>query len=216
MKVEVYLKLSKLPYRTVTGNPLFAPKSKLPYIEQTGGPTVADSSAILEHLESKQAHPLDEGVTELDRARARVIQRTLEEGLYFVILWSRWTEDAGWAVTRTGLDFLPFPIRGVMGRVIRKQNTQKTYAQGTGRHKPHEIYDIGKRDLSALATLLGEAPFFLGEKPRTIDVTAYAFLANVLNYEVESPLRTELRSRRNLVAFIERVRKRVEEASSSR
>lgn len=208
MKVETYLKLLKLPYKTAPGNPLMAPKKKLPYIED-GGSAVADSTSILEHLERKQKTPLDEGMSAEDRARAHLIKRTLEEGLYFVLLWSRWVDDKGWEVTRSTLDFLPAPVRWPMGRFIRRQNASKTWAQGTGRHSRADIFALGQRDIDALAGMLGEQVYFLGDRIRTIDLVAYAFLANILKFELDSPLRDAVRSKPNLVGFVDRVAKRI-------
>jgi glutathione S-transferase len=214
MKVETYLKVSGLPYKTVVGNPMRAPKSKLPFIEDRGQ-IVADSSVILEHLEQQQKSPLDEGLTDTDRARARLIQRTLEDGLYFVMLWSRWVDDKGWGVTQKGLGFLPPGVRLILGPIIRRQNTAKVKAQGTGKHKPHEIEELGRRDIDALSVLLGEWPFFLGDKLRTIDLTAYAFLANILKHEDSSSIRSFARSKKNLVAFVDRVERRVAEGATA-
>ncbi len=52
MKVENYLRMSNLPYRTVSVlNPAKGPKGKLPFITDNGQ-TVADSSFILDYLKA--------------------------------------------------------------------------------------------------------------------------------------------------------------------
>ncbi len=211
MKVEVYLKLMKLPYKTVSGNPRRAPKGKFPYIEQDdGGPSIADSTAILDHLESKAKEPLDEGTTSEDKARARVIQRMLEEGLYFVVLWTRWVDDSGWAIVKGVFDDIPAAVRWAVAPLIRRSVTSTTMAQGTGRHSKEEIFEMGKKDIDALATLLGDGPYFLGERMRTIDLVAYSFLANIHRFVVDTPLKEHLRSKANIVAFIDRIAKKIE------
>jgi glutathione S-transferase len=210
MKVEVYLKLMKLPYRTTTGgNPGRAPKGKMPFIEQEGGPTLADSSAIIAYFEKKLGEPLDGGMSELEKARAHVLQRTLEEAFYFVVLYTRWVDESGWAVVKSFFDPIPAPFRWAVAPLIRKRVAGSIHAQGTGRHSAEEIYAMGKRDILALSTLLGEGPFFLGERMRTVDVTAYAFLANILRFEVDTSLKAVAQSRPNLVAFVDRVAARV-------
>jgi glutathione S-transferase len=213
MKVEVYLKLMKVPYTTRLGNPRAAPKRKMPFIERDDGPPIADSTAILEHLESKQAEPLDGGMGELERARGHVIRRTFEEGLYFVALWSRWAEEAGWSVTRRFFDPIPAAVRWAVAPLIRKRVIATAYAQGTGRHTRDEIYAIGKRDLAAVAALLGDGPFFFGERMRTTDIVVHSFVANILKLDLETPLREEVRSRPNLVAFVDRMTQRVADAA---
>jgi glutathione S-transferase len=216
MKVEVYLKLANLPYKAVTGSdPRRAPKGKMPYIEQDDGPTVADSHAIIDHLEKKSKQPLDEGMTDADNARAHVIRRTLEEGLYFVVLWTRWVEDEGWNVVKSFFDVIPGAVRWIVAPMIRKKISGSIIAQGTGRHSREEIYEIGKRDIDALSILLGDGPYFTGERMRTIDIAAYAFLANILKFEVATPLTERLKTKSNLVAFVERVAARVDEATTS-
>ena len=213
MKVEVYLKLARLPYRRVMGNPRKAPKGKLPYIEH-GGVVVCDSAAIIEHLERTSTEPFDAGTTEDEKARAHVIGRLFDEGLYFVALWTRWIDERGWAVVRTVFDdLLPAPIRWAVVRMLRRGVASSLIGQGTGRHSPEEIFELGRRDLDALSTLLGDKPYFLGERMRTIDITAYAFLANVVRFDVDMPLRDAALRKNNLVAFVARMEANVSAAA---
>lgn len=212
MKVEVYLKLARLPYRRVMGDPRKAPKGKLPYIEHDGI-VVCDSTAIIEHLERTSTEPFDAGTTEDEKARAHVIGRLFDEGLYFVALWTRWIDERGWAVVRTVFDDLvPAPIRWAVVRVVRRGVARSLIGQGTGRHAPEEIFELGRRDLEALSTLLGDRPYFLGERMRTIDITAYAFLGNIVRFDVDTPLRDVALSKTNLVAFVERMEANVSAA----
>jgi glutathione S-transferase len=209
MKVEVYLKLQKLAYRTHLGSPRAAPKAKLPFIEREDGTKIADSSAILEALERDHPEPLDRGLSDLDRGRSRILQRALEEGLYFNVLWSRWGDDRGWAEVRKVFSFLPAPVRPVVSALVRRSVIKSAYVQGTGRHSPDEIYLAAERDLEAISRWLGERPYFADDKLRTIDVTAYAFLANVARFPAETPMRAAIRRFPNLITFIERVSARV-------
>jgi glutathione S-transferase len=206
MKAEVYLKLRKLEYeRKSGGDPRKAPKQKLPMIEDDAT-IVCDSTAIIDYLEKKAKHPLDEGLSEQDWARARFIQRTFEEGLYFVALWSRWAEDDGWNVTKTFFDAIPGAVRWAIVPMARKKVIASTHAQGTGRHSREEIYEIGKRDLRAFATLLGDAKYVLGDRVRTVDCTAYAFLANILVAEIDSPLKEYAKTLPKLSEYVERMK----------
>jgi glutathione S-transferase len=210
MKAEVYLKLQKLEYeRKVGGDPRKAPKQKLPMIDDDAK-VVCDSTAIIDYLEKKAQEPLDRGLTEDEWARSRVIQRTFEEGLYFVTLWSRWAEEEGWNVTKTFFDGLPAPVvRWAIVPIIRKKVVASAHAQGTGRHSRDEIYEIGKRDLRAFATLLGDSKYVLGDRVRTIDCTAYAFVANILVPEIETPLKEYAKTLPALTAYVERMKQTV-------
>lgn len=214
-KVEVYLKVRGLPYRTKIGS-RGAPKGKFPWIVDEDGTALGDSSAILARLEGRATSPLDEGLDPAARARAHVLQRTFEESLYFVLLWSRWVDDVGWAAMRSVLaESLPAAVRWFLPTVIRRKVSSALVAQGTGRHRREEIYDLGRRDLEAISKLLGEGPYFLGDRLRTIDVTAYAFLANVLAEGVSTPLRDAASALPNLGAFVERVAADVRRATES-
>jgi glutathione S-transferase len=209
MKAEVYLKLMKLEYeRKVGGNPRNAPKQKLPMIEDDGT-IVCDSTAIIEHLEKKSKTPLDGGLSDADWARARVIQRTLEEGLYFVVLWSRWAEDEGWNVTKGFFDAIPAAVRWAIVPFVRKQVVNAAYAQGTGRHSRDEIYELGKRDIKAFATLLGDSKYVLGDRVRTVDCCAYAFCANILVPPIETPMKDYAKTFPQLSAYVERMKETV-------
>jgi glutathione S-transferase len=215
MKVEVYLKLARLPYRRSMGNPRTAPKGKLPYIEHDGL-VVSDSTAIVEHLEKRSAQPFDVGMTDEESAHAHVIRRFLEEALYFALVWTRWIDERGWAALRTVFDDeLPAAVRWAVVRMIRRSVASTLKAQGTGRHTPQEIFELAKRDVEALATMLGDRPYFLGDRMRTVDISAYAFLANILRFDVDMPLRDVARSKPNLVAFVDRMAANVSAAEES-
>lgn len=209
MKVAVYLKLTGLEHETKEGgDPRKAPKQKLPMIDD-GGTIVCDSTAIIDYLEKKAKKPLDEGMTDFEWARSRVLQRTFEEGLYFVQLWSRWAEDEGWKVSRTFFDAIPGAVRWAIVPMVRKKVIASAHAQGTARHSRDEIYELGKRDLRAFATLLGESKYVLGDRVRTIDCTAYGFLANILVPPIETPLKEYAKSLPEVVAYVERMKETV-------
>jgi len=145
MKVEVYLKARKLPYETSYGNPRGAPKQKVPWVADADGTIIADSSAILAHFEKKSKTPFDEGMDENARARAHAIKRLIEESLYFVALYARWQTDAGWEAMKPVFEQVPAAIRWIIMPIVRKSMRQIGFAQGTGRHTPEEIWELGVR-----------------------------------------------------------------------
>lgn len=216
MKVEVYLKAQGLEYQASTkGDPRKAPKGKMPYIDD-GGTIVADSSAILDYLEKKSKTPMDAGLDAESRARAHVLKRTFEESLYWVILWSRWVDDDGWTVTAPRVaSMMPAAVRWFMPGLIRGKVKGATVSHGYGRHSRDEIYALGDADVAAVATLLGDRPFFLGDAPRTIDVVAYAFLGNLHYWDKPSPITESLKKHENLKAFVERARDRFKAGSAA-
>lgn len=214
MKVEVYLKLQKLSYKITPGDPRKTPKGKLPVIDHAPDGLVADSSAIVDFLEAKADAPLDRGLDAAGRARAHALKRLFEESLYFPLLWSRWADDEGWAELRPHIErMVPAAVRWFVPGLIRKKIVASLVAQGTGRHTREEIYALGKADIEAIAALLGDGPYFLGDELRTVDVVAYAFLANILRWPQASPLTVAARALPTLDAYVSRIASRLEPAS---
>jgi glutathione S-transferase len=208
MKVETYLRMTSAEYKTRVGDPRAAPKGKMPYIDDEGK-LVADSELILDHLKRKYGDRLDEGLSNKERALAHVIRRTLEEGFYFAMLYVRWSDADGWEkISGLFKPMLPPVVRSVVPPFIRKAVLKSTYAQGTSRHTLDEIYQIGKADLTAVSTLLGDQKFLLGDEPRSIDACGYGFLANVVVAPFESPIREHANGLKNVVAYVERMKQR--------
>ncbi|HLA34760.1 MAG TPA: glutathione S-transferase family protein [Rhodocyclaceae bacterium] len=209
LKLETYLRMVDLPYRNrYNGNVKRAPKGKLPYIEDDGK-SLADSGMIVDYLKSAYGDPLDRDLSTASRARGHAIRRLLEESLYWPLLYSRWVDEAGWALTRPAFfDALPLPLRKIVPRIVRAALREELLGQGMGRHTPDEIYRLGCADIDALAGLLGEQAYFLGDAPTSVDASAYAFFANILWTPLDSPLALCARQHPNLPAYCERMRAR--------
>ena len=58
VKIETYLRLAKLPYRTEAAIPFQAPLGKLPFIVDAGK-KICDSRLIVEYLKTTYGDPLD-------------------------------------------------------------------------------------------------------------------------------------------------------------
>lgn len=209
IKVETYLRMVGLPYRTRGGDPRKNPKRKIPWIEDDGQ-FVSDSSDIIDHLKARYGDSLDRDLSPAERAVAQATRRMVEEHLYWVGVYMRWVEDEGFAVASEYFKpFLP-PVIGslLIKRVIRRDITRALYAQGLGRHSREDIYRRGGEDVDALSVLLGGTPYFLGDKPTSIDATVFAFTAAVLRAPGDSPLKQRMAGHTNLVAYTERMYQR--------
>ncbi|KAH7684678.1 failed axon connections protein, partial [Aphelenchoides avenae] len=96
----------------------------------------------------------------------------------------------------------------VAPKLLQRGIKSACQAQGIGRNTPDEVDEIFKKDLIALSTFLGDKPFFFGDRPSTLDATAFGHLAQ-LYY---APLQTSVvkpfmeQSTPNLVEFLRRVR----------
>ncbi len=212
MKVETYLRMAGLEYECPRGAHLTkSPKGKMPYVEDTnaGGKLVADSTFIIDYLKRTHGDALDAKLSARERALALVIQRTFEESLYWTAVYSRWIEDAGFAIVgEAAFARLKFPMRQLVPVFARRVMRKALHGQGMGRHSRDEIYAIGCRDISALAELLGEQAYFVGDEPTSIDATGYAFMANLLWVPIDSPLRAHAQKLPNLEAYCQRMKAR--------
>jgi Glutathione S-transferase, C-terminal domain len=65
---------------------------------------------------------------------------------------------------------------------------------------PETVYARGVADLEVLAELLPGRGFMFGPKPSSIDAGIYGFTANIVFYDIDTPLKDFLLLRPNLVA----------------
>ncbi|MDT8991798.1 glutathione S-transferase family protein [Curvibacter sp. APW13] len=211
MKVETWLRMAGLPYEApplrmqVLGK---APAGKLPYIVDDGA-VVADSTFIIDHLKAKHHIALDDWLSPSQQAQALAFQRLLEENLYWAVLYSRWIEPAGWALTRVAFFCkMPRPLRWFVPPLARRSMRQELHGHGMGRHTAAEITAIGQRDITAVADFLGDKPYFMGDTPCSLDASVYAFMANILWAPLDHPLQRHARQYPQLLAYCERMKSR--------
>lgn len=208
MKVENYLRMTDIPFQSAHSlDPRQAPKGKLPFIED-GGQVIADSELIIKYLKATYGDPLDAHLSAAERAVSVAFMRLLDEHLYWAgMIQPRWVEQAGWDVIRPvffgGLGGL---LRFVVPPVARRNIVKQMRGHGMGRHSPEEIGALACADIAALADYLGDKPYFLGERPTTLDAAAYAHLASLLAVPIESPAKRCAEGFPNLVAYCQRMK----------
>jgi glutathione S-transferase len=213
IKVETYLRMTGQPYQTRLGKMNQAPKGKIPYVENEGR-LLGDSTAIFDDLEARAITPLDQGLGLRERAAARAFQSMLEEHFYFIQIWRRWVDPAGWALVQPEIarflvaSGVPSVMTGLVSNAIRRKTIKGSHSQGTARHTPQEIDALGIKLLAAVADWLGDQPCMLGTTPRTIDATVFAFLTTLLGAPLEGAIKDYARSRTNLVAYQARMQAR--------
>ncbi|HYH20555.1 MAG TPA: glutathione S-transferase family protein [Azospirillum sp.] len=209
LKVETYLRLTGMPYRTVTSASFRAPKRKLPYIVGDGvedGRVITDSGFIIDHLRAVHGDPLDRTLTAVQRALGHLTRRTCEESLYFAVVYARWIDNAGWRIAEEAFfKRLPLPLRAVLPRLVRRKVAQSLYGQGYGRHTRDEVFALGTADLDALATLLKDRPFAIADRPSSTDATLYAFLVSLLRVPFDDPLTRHARACPAFTAYLDRM-----------
>lgn len=209
IKVLTWMRMARVEHELV---PLRGPPrsntGKIPYVELPSGEIVSDSSRILARVGKDHGVDLDAGLSERDRALARLLQSTLEGHLYFAAgLYERFATPEGWACTRRDyFRHMPAPIAWLAGLLVRRNALRNLHGQGTGRLPREEVAALARADLDALAATLGDQPFLLGDTARTIDATALGFFWAISSHPFESASRTALESRPNLVAYVARMR----------
>lgn len=210
-KLETYLRMAGVRYERVSKmRPTSTPKGKLPIVVDEDGTAIGDSQLIIEHLETKNGQPLDGKLDDAQRALGHFVRRTFDEAFYWIAVWSRWSDDTGWAHMKTeAFAAIPSGARPIAAPLVRRMMRNQLHAQGTGRHAPAEVVAMGKADLTSFSRLLGDRAFTLGgESPTTVDCSAYAFLAHLTLTGFEGPLQEHARSLKNLPAYVQRIHDR--------
>jgi glutathione S-transferase len=202
LKLIAYMRLCEIPFRIVVEhNPARGPKGKFPWIVDAGT-TVGDSGFVVQYLAEVHGARLDAWHSAPERALAHALRRMVEESLCFSILYFRWTDDTTYlAATDVALRAMPPLLRLLARPLIRKRILRDLWGQGVGRHQHADVLRLGQDDLDALAGVLGEREYLLGDRPSAVDASAAAFLSVLMRPPLELELADHARSHANLVAY---------------
>ena len=204
LKVEAYLRLAGIPYRSVVTMPFRAPRGKLPFLVD-GDRRIPDSGHIIEHLR-RTGPDLDAGLEQRQLALGHLLRRTAEESLYFVLVYSRWIDEAAWAVARPAFfASLPPGVRDVIALYARRVTRKALHAQGYGRHTRDEIYALGAADLAAIDAMLVSREFAVADHPTSFDAVLWSILVSILHPPIETPLKQAALQHPRLVQYAERI-----------
>lgn len=205
IKAMLLMKFAGLPYQERTGGPHKAPKGKLPYIEDDGD-VIADTAFIRFHIENKYGFDFDAGLDARDRAIAWAVEKMCEEHLYWAQLYTMWMDDGNFerGMARY-LEVAPAPLRPLLKRYLRKRIEKTLKMQGFGRHSREELEKLAIRDIDAIAAILGDKPFLMGDKPCGVDAIVWAQLAAFTAPFVQSPIGLATRKYGILVDYVDRI-----------
>jgi glutathione S-transferase len=167
---------------------------------------VADSTFIRAHVERKYDLDLDEGLGPVERAHAWAIERMLENYLSWVSSYYRWLMPENFEKGPAHFfDGAPEEVRESLREDVRARVADRIFGVGITRHTPEEILELGDRSLLALSEMLGDKPYFGGERPVGVDATAFAILAGIMTPFFDSPIRQRAIGYRNLTAYVDRM-----------
>ncbi len=209
LKLETYLRIVDIPFRTVIdATPFAGPKGKAPWIEHEGK-KIGDSGFIIEYLEHRFGCDPNHALTASERAVAYAMRRLIEENLYWTMVYDRWIVDRNWQTFRgVVLGKVPAAVRWLIAPIARRGVRRQLMGHGLGLHSQDEIHAIGQKDISAIADFLGDKPFLMGDVVSEIDAISYSFLSNIMNVPLDSPLKNHGLKQQNLVEYIARLQHR--------
>lgn len=207
LKADALLAMSGLPYEREYGDLRKAPRGKFPVLNDNGT-LIPDTVHIQTYLEQKKDIDFDSHLSEEERAMAVAFRRLIEHHLYFINGHFRWMEHPH-AVRDNYFAAVPGPIRGLVFRMVQKQVAKTMHLQGLGRHTRNELIAFAGQDIKALAVQLDYKPFFLGDQPSSIDASLYGALENMINCELDTPMKAECAKHENLVDYCARFREAV-------
>lgn len=206
LKAMTLLKMAGVDFVVDTTGFRRAPKGKLPYIDDDGV-IVADSTFIRFYIEKTRGIDFDAGLSEAQRAQSWAIEKLCELHLNSIVALHRWKDEDNFA-RGIGVVFdamLPSLVRAPAKWIIRRGFVRRLWQQGIGRFTAAEIDLLGNRDIEALATLLGDKPYLMGDAPCAADAAMFASLALLMDPTTASPTRDAALSKVNLVAYRDRM-----------
>lgn len=217
LKVETWLRLAGIKYENVDHKMKYkSKKGQLPFVE-VNGEEIADSAIIIKELGSRYNQDLDAGLSAEQRNVAHATISMIENHFAWVVKWWRcrcpgeWVRAAKLNLQQALQTRIPNAVLNFAFKLRFRQAAKKVRAHGIGVHKPEEIEEFGHNDLMVLSDLLGDKPFFFGDAPTSLDVVAFANLAQVafMDKEVSYSLRDWMSENcNNLVEFCNRVKER--------
>jgi len=208
LKLATWLRMAGVDFEWVVENDTRkGPKGKSPWIEWEGV-RMGDSSLIIDHVAQRLGIDLDAHLTPPQRALAVAVQRMLEDHYHQCFEHQLFFGEGSQARLAEFRQMAPVPIKWVLPMLIRRGFSQQLHARGMGRHDETVIIDQGKQDLDALAELLGDQPFALGDEPSSLDACVFGFLGVTVYVEGDNPLFRHAAASDTLRDYAERMRQR--------
>jgi glutathione S-transferase len=198
LKIFAFLKLCHLTFQhSHVFDASQAPRAQLPYLLDDDR-VIGDSDAIISYLIKQYDLSIDSGLTSGQRDTGLLIKKLLDD-LYWVMSYSRWKDPRFWPLFKDEILATHPDVTPTALEVARDYNFKRYYYQGIGRYDPDAVYARGVADLEVLGNLLPEIGFLFGAAPSSIDAAVYGFIANIYDFDIETPLKAFLLSKQNLV-----------------
>lgn len=212
LKVEAFLRWQGVAYDKANdlGSIRRSRNGKLPMLDD-GEHRVVDSHAIIEHVVRTQGLTVDADLSDAQRAESYFVARTVEEHLYFVVLWMRWWPNDTWPQVREAFfGGVPGPMRGLVSAMVRRKVKQQAWAQGVARYPEAQIGEMLDEGLQALTRGLGGRAYWFGEDIHALDTLLYAFLAPLMLSTFKTPHLARVGEHHALLAYVQRLHQRLD------
>lgn len=214
VKVDAFLRMAKLDYQNDAdfNNLKKSPKGKLPFITDDNNSdlvTISDSEDILSYLTSTYNIDLDHFLTDKQKAQAHLITKSLDENLYWCLVYSRWALEETWPlISQTFFGAMPFPLKTFVPKLIRKSVIKNLHGQGMGRHSKEEILAIADKSFAALSTLLADQDYIFGSQVCSFDAVIYSHLCEFISVDFDNEFNVQAKKYENLVVYCQRIEQR--------
>jgi glutathione S-transferase len=205
LKLEMCLRMLGVPYECVYENDnRKGPKRKSPWVED-GDACVGDTEWILEHVHRTRGLDIDGALSPVERARSQVLRGMLEEHYHQIFEYELVVLDGGFVHLRKFFaGSMSATMLSLVGPLIRRGFKKHLFERGVARHTPEEVAAMGRADIDALATWLGDREWFVADGPTKADASAFGLLAVSIRSPMMTPVCSYARSKPNLVAFVDR------------
>jgi glutathione S-transferase len=189
-KARICLQLKGIPFRRVTltlgrlrelrG---LSALGKVPVLVENGR-VIADSTAIVRHLESTTPDPPLRPADPAARAYCDLIEDWADESLYHVVGAFKWLNPANRAAAlrNTMHEIGGGPFAPLVGRLLALRIARRYRAEGYGPESLAHFEDRMRDALATLEQLLGARSLLLGRTVTVADVAVFAQLAWMRNY----------------------------------
>ncbi len=205
-KLYILLKMANISFENQMMDFAKAPKGKIPYIEYKGQ-LIGDSTLIRQILENDFKADFTSGYSIEKLAIGWAVEKMCEEHLYWGIVYDRWMIEENFNKgPREFFDPAPAILRPLIIKNVRKKVKQNLHGAGMGRHTHQEIITMCKKDIDAIATILGNKNFLLGDEPCGFDASVQPMIWGAECPLFKSEIGEYIRAFPKLMAYIKRVK----------
>jgi glutathione S-transferase len=205
LKLEACFRMLGVPYERLFENDVRkGPKRKSPWIED-GDLKLGDSELILQHVARTRGMQLDKDLTPVEKARAHILRRMVEEHYHAVFEYELFVLDAGFARMKEMITGIPAILRPVVVPLARRKFHHHLFERGIARHNAEEVEAMGRADVDALSAWLGDRDWFVADRPTKADASVFGLLAVTIKSDLDTPVFRYTRAQPNLVAFVDRM-----------